>query len=60
MVTPRYIASIGENPETITDFYKRFLGPKEIVRSPQGHIFITDGFYNLTFFNQRPSCASRL
>jgi catechol 2,3-dioxygenase-like lactoylglutathione lyase family enzyme len=55
MATLRYIALISENPEKITDFYNRFLGTKELGRSPEGDISITDGFYNLTFFQKRPS-----
>jgi len=55
IATLRYIAFISENPEKITDFYNRFLGTKELGRSPHGDISITDGFYNLTFFKKRPS-----
>ena len=46
MATLRYIACISENPETLTEFYRRFLGTDEIGRSPEGDISITDGFYN--------------
>lgn len=55
MATLRYIAFLSENPEKITDFYNRFLGTKELGRSAQGDVSITDGFYNLTFFKARPS-----
>jgi catechol 2,3-dioxygenase-like lactoylglutathione lyase family enzyme len=55
MATLRYIAFISESPEKITDFYNRFLGTKELGRSPEGDVSVTDGFYNLTFFNKRPS-----
>ena len=55
MATLRYIAFISENPDKITEFYNRFLGTKELGRSPEGDISITDGFYNLTFFKKRPS-----
>jgi len=54
MATLRYIAFISENPRKITDFYNRFLGTKELGRSPHGDVSITDGFYNLTFFKKRP------
>jgi catechol 2,3-dioxygenase-like lactoylglutathione lyase family enzyme len=53
MATLRYIAFISENPDKITEFYSRFLGTKELGRSPEGDISITDGFYNLTFFKKR-------
>lgn len=55
MATLRYIAFISENPENIADFYNRFVGTKELGRSLQGDISITDGFYNLTFFKKRSS-----
>ena len=55
MATLRYIAFISENPETLTEFYRCFLGTEEIGRSPQGDISITDGFYNLTLFKKRPA-----
>src|SRR6266545_4887356 len=42
MATLRYIAFISENPEKITDFYNRFLGTKELGRSPHGDIRIFD------------------
>jgi catechol 2,3-dioxygenase-like lactoylglutathione lyase family enzyme len=51
----RYLAFISEDPEKITDFYNRFLGTKELGRSTEGDISITDGFYNLTFFRKRPA-----
>lgn len=53
MATLRYVAFLSENPEKIADFYKRFLGTKEIGRSAEGDISLTDGFYNLTFFKKR-------
>jgi len=53
MAELRYIAFISEDPEKITDFYNRFLGTKELGRSPEGDISVTDGFYNLTFFKKR-------
>ena len=51
----RYIAYLAEDPETLVDFYHRFLGTQELGRSPEGDITITDGFYNLTFFKKRPA-----
>jgi catechol 2,3-dioxygenase-like lactoylglutathione lyase family enzyme len=53
MATLRYVAYLSENPEKLADFYHRFLGTRELGRSPEGDIAITDGFYNLTFFRQR-------
>lgn len=55
MATLRYVAFISEDPAKIADFYNRFLGTKEIGRSAEGDISLTDGFYNLTFFKKRPA-----
>lgn len=55
MATLRYVAFMSEEPEKIADFYNRFLGTKEIGRSAEGDVSVTDGFYNLTFFKKRPA-----
>jgi catechol 2,3-dioxygenase-like lactoylglutathione lyase family enzyme len=53
MATVRYVAFLAEDPARLADFYQRFLGTEELGRSADGDISITDGFYNLTFFNKR-------
>jgi catechol 2,3-dioxygenase-like lactoylglutathione lyase family enzyme len=53
MAVLRYIAYLSDNPDTVSDFYHRFLGTEELGRSAEGDISITDGFYNLTFFKRR-------
>ncbi|HXG51995.1 MAG TPA: VOC family protein [candidate division Zixibacteria bacterium] len=55
MAKLRYIAFISENPEKIADFYNRYLGTRELGRSPEGDVSITDGFFNLTFLRKRAS-----
>lgn len=55
MAVIRYIAFISEKPEELAQFYHRFLKTRELGRSPEGNISITDGFYNLTFFKKRPA-----
>jgi len=50
----RYMAYLSQDPEIQANFYHRFLGTEEMGRSPEGDISITDGFYNLTFFQLRP------
>jgi catechol 2,3-dioxygenase-like lactoylglutathione lyase family enzyme len=55
MATLRYVAYLAEDPAKLVDFYHRFLGTEELGRSPDGDISITDGYYNLTFFKQRPA-----
>ncbi len=54
MATLRYIAYLAEDPARLVDFYHRFLGTEELGRTADGDITITDGFYNLTFFKNRP------
>ena len=54
MATLRYIAYLAEAPAKLVDFYHRFLGTEELGRTADGDITITDGFYNLTFFKNRP------
>ncbi len=54
MAVIRYIALISENPDELAKFYNRFLGTRELGRSPEGDVSISDGFYNLTFFKRRP------
>jgi catechol 2,3-dioxygenase-like lactoylglutathione lyase family enzyme len=51
----RYVAYLSEDPEKLVNFYHRFLGTHELGRSSDGDITITDGFYNLTFFRNRPA-----
>ena len=54
MATLRYVAYLAEDPAKLVDFYHRFLGTEELGRTADGDITITDGFYNLTFFKNRP------
>ena len=54
MAILRYVAYLAEDPAELVEFYHRFLGTEELDRSPHGDITITDGFYNLTFFKNRP------
>jgi len=54
MAILRYVAYLAEDPAKLVDFYHRFLGTEELGRTPDGDITITDGFYNLTFFKNRP------
>ena len=55
MATLRYIAYLANEPEKLVGFYGRFLGTEELGRSAEGDISITDGYYNLTFFQKRLS-----
>jgi catechol 2,3-dioxygenase-like lactoylglutathione lyase family enzyme len=55
MSTLRYVAYLADDPAKLVDFYQRFLGTEELGRTAEGDITITDGFYNLTFFKNRPA-----
>jgi len=48
MATIRYIAIMAKDPEKLADFYKRYLAMKEIARTDDGDVSLTDSFYNLT------------
>lgn len=49
----RYLAFLSNDPDGITEFYRRHLGLEELGRSNQGDVSITDGYMNLTFFKAR-------
>jgi catechol 2,3-dioxygenase-like lactoylglutathione lyase family enzyme len=57
MATLRYVAFLSEDPQELAEFYGRFLDTRELGRSPEGDISITDGFYNLTFFKKRAALS---
>lgn len=54
MARIRYLAVISTNPEALAEFYTAHMGMEELGRSAGGDISLTDGYFNLTFFNQRP------
>ena len=51
----RYIAGIAEHPDKLAEYYATYYGLRELGRSPEGDVSLTDGFYNLTFLKRRPS-----
>ena len=44
MAVIRYIAFISEKPEELAKFYNRFLGTRELGRSPEGTSPLLMGF----------------
>lgn len=54
MARIRYLAAISENPKALADFYCDKIWMKEIGRSEQGDISLTDGYFNFSIFKQRP------
>lgn len=50
----RYLALISKTPFRLAHFYRTCFGLRELGRSPEGDVSLTDGFYNLTFLLHRP------
>ncbi|MFM1816665.1 MAG: hypothetical protein RLZ98_3360 [Pseudomonadota bacterium] len=50
----RYIAAIAKDPKALAKFYAEEIGMQELGRTREGDIALTDGYFNLTFFRQRP------
>lgn len=51
----RYLAVISEDSERLAGFYKRHFEMREIGRSEEGNISLSDGFYNFTILKKRPA-----
>jgi catechol 2,3-dioxygenase-like lactoylglutathione lyase family enzyme len=51
MARIRHIALTTENPSKTAAFYKEAFGLKEVRRSPNGAVFLTDGHINLAVLN---------
>ena len=50
----RYLALVSKTPYRLAHFYQTCFGLRELGRSPEGDISLTDGFYNLSFLLHRP------
>ena len=51
MARIKHIALTTGNPEKVAAFYKEAFGMQEIRRSPNGAVFLTDGYINLAILN---------
>ncbi len=51
MARIKHIALTTGNPEKVAAFYKEAFGLQEIRRSPNGAVFLTDGYINLAILN---------
>jgi len=49
----RYLAFLSDSPDELADFYRRHLELRELGRSNEGDVSITDGYFNLTFLKRR-------
>jgi catechol 2,3-dioxygenase-like lactoylglutathione lyase family enzyme len=54
MATIRYLAAISKNPAELASFYIDEIGMRELGRSAGDDVSLTDGYFNLTLFRQRP------
>ena len=55
MARIRYVAALSRDPDALAGFYTQYLGMKELGRSPEGDVSLTEGLYNLTLFRKRQS-----
>jgi catechol 2,3-dioxygenase-like lactoylglutathione lyase family enzyme len=51
MARIKHIALTTQDPDKVATFYKEALGLQEIRRSPNGAVFLTDGYINLAILN---------
>ena len=49
----KHIALTTSNPEKVAAFYKDAFDMKEVRRSPNGAVFLTDGYINLAILNHK-------
>lgn len=50
----RYLAFLSDEPAGLAEFYARHFELRELGRSNEGDVSLTDGFYNVTFLRRRP------
>lgn len=55
MAQVKYIAFLSNEPGKLANFYCTYLDMKEIQRTSDGDIIISDGFYSLSIFKPRSS-----
>ena len=53
MARIRHIALTTKEPAKVAEFYKEAFGLKELRRSPNGAVFLTDGHINLAILNHK-------
>jgi hypothetical protein len=50
----RYLAVNTPRPEAMADYYKKYFGLGEVVRSPEGDIALSDGWFKLCLLAHWP------
>ena len=53
MASIRYLAILSHEPDTLAGFYQKYMEMKELGRSPEGDITLSDGGFNVTIFKHR-------
>ena len=53
MARIRHIALTTKNPSQTAEFYKQAFGLKELRRSPNSAVFLTDGYIHLAVLNHK-------
>src|ERR687890_1811641 len=53
MARIRHIALTTKEPVNVAEFYKEAFGLKELRRSPNGAVFLSDGHINLAILNHK-------
>ena len=53
MARIKHIALTTKEPAKVAEFYKRAFGLKELRRSPNGAVFLSDGHINLAILNHK-------
>ena len=53
MARIRHIAMTTKEPAKVAEFYKSAFGLKELRRSPNGAVFLTDGHINIAILNHK-------
>jgi catechol 2,3-dioxygenase-like lactoylglutathione lyase family enzyme len=54
----RYVALQTDRPDVLADFYRQHFGLDEFARSDEGHVSLTDGYYNLSILNSEARVGS--
>src|SRR3982074_2195233 len=53
MARIKHIALTTKEPAKVADFYKSAFGLKELRRSPNGAVFLTDGYIHVAVLNHK-------
>ena len=49
----RYLAMLSHQPDVLAGYYSHYFAMRELGRSPQGDVSLTDGYFNLTVLKMR-------